>query len=114
MKNGIERRRHLRAPLHLPFAMKVAQGDIKAKTVDISVSGLSTILPLEASKIGDEFQIILKPSENHIISVTCKKVWTDSITVHESIYIGIGVQFTKISSSDQKIIASMVEEFYRV
>ncbi len=113
MKNGIERRRHIRAPLHVPFTLITAQGHIKEKTRDISVSGFSAILPFEASEIEDEFQSILGSTEERLMLVDCKKIWSDSITVHDTILIGIGVQFTKISSKDHKIIASLVEDFYR-
>ncbi len=117
MKNGIERRRYPRAPLHLPFTYVTAQGHIEAKTRDISVSGFSTILPFETfevSKIEDEFQIVLNTSEDYEMFLDCKKIWSDNITLHNVALIGIGATFTKISKKDRNIIASLVEKFYLV
>jgi len=112
MSTGIERRRHSRVPLSLPVVLMTPQGAIKGKTANISVGGLALILFFEKPEIGDEFQITLKSSEGHEIPVTCKKVWSGKIIADESVYHGIGVRFTKISSSDQDIIASLIAEYY--
>jgi len=114
MNTGIERRRHPRAPLALPVVLMTPQVAIKGKTVNISVGGLALLLFLETPKIGDEFQIALKSSEDHEMPVTCEKVWSGSIIYDESVYNGIGVRFTKISTSDREIIASMVAEYYLI
>jgi len=111
MNTGIERRRHPRVPIALPVVLMTSQGAIKGKTANISVGGLALILFSEKPKIGDEFQITLKSSEDHEMPVTCEKVWSGSIIADESVYNGIGVRFTKISFSDQDIIASLVEEY---
>ena len=114
MKNGIERRRHLRVPLDLQVVLITPKGAIKGKTGDISVSGLAVILFLEKPEIGNEFEITLKSSEGHEMSVTCEKVWAGKYTFNEALYNAIGVQFTEISPSDREIIAAMVEEYYLV
>ncbi len=114
MKKEMERRRHLRAPLAVTAVLKTRQGSMEGKTADISVSGLAVILFLEKPDIGDEFEITLKSSENHEMSVTCEEVWSGKIISNETIYNALGVEFIKISPSDRKIIASMVEEYYLV
>ena len=114
MKNGIERRRDPRIPLALPVVLMTPQGAIKGKTINISISGLAVILFKEKPEIGDKFQITLKSSEDHEMSVTCEKVWSDSIILNKSVYYGIGVQFTKISPNDREIIAAMVKEYYLI
>ena len=114
MKNGIERRRHLRVPLYLQVVLKTPQGVVKGKTADISVSGLAVILFLEKPEIGNEFEITLKSSQGHDMSVTCERVWSGKIISNEIVYNAIGVRFTKISSSDRDSIASMVEEYYLI
>ena len=114
MKNGIERRRHIRAPLALPVVLKTPQGTIKGRTANISISGLALILLLESPEIDGEFEIIIKLSEEDALPVTCKKVWSGTMVADESVYEAIGVQFTKISSGDRKILASMVSEYYLV
>jgi len=114
MNTGFEKRRHLRVPLALQVFLMTAQGDIRGKVADISVSGLAVILFLEKPEIGSEFQIALKSSEDHEMSIPCKKVWSGKFISNETLYNSIGVSFTKISSSDRDIIASMVEEYYLI
>jgi len=65
-------------------------------------------------EIDDEFQITLKSLESPEMSVNCEKIWSDSINLDGSIYSGIGVRFTKISSGDRQFITSMIEEYYLV
>ena len=114
MNTEIERRRHPRVPLSLPVVLMTPQGAIKGKTANISVGGLALILFIEKPEIGDNFEITIKTPEDHEIPVTCKKVWSGRIIANETVYYGIGVQFTKISPSDSEIISEMVEEYYLV
>ena len=114
MKKGIDRRRHLRVPLDLQVVLMTPQGAFEGKTADISVSGLAVLLFLEKPEISDEFEITLKSSEGHEMSVTCEKVWSGKFISDETVYNAIGVQFTKISSSGREIIAAMVEKYYLV
>ena len=111
MNSGIEKRRDPRVPLVLPVVLMTPQGAIEGKTANISVSGLALLLFLEKPEIGDEFEITIKSSDDHEMSVTCEKVWSDTIILDESVYYGIGVQFTKISANDREILASMVAEY---
>jgi len=113
MKNGIERRRHLRVPLALQASSVTPQLAIEGKTSDISVSGLNLLFS-EMSEVDDEFQITLKSSEDHEMSMPCEKVWSSKFISDEIVYDAIGVKFTKISSSDREIISEMVEEYYLV
>ena len=100
MNVGIERRRDPRIPVDWPVVLMTPQGAL--------------FLFSEMPEIGDEFQITLKSSEDHQMSVTCEKAWSGSIIVDESVYSGIGAHFTKISSSKREIIASMVAEYYLI
>ena len=113
MKNGTERRRHLRAPLALPVVLETTRGSIKGKTANISISGLALILVVNPPEIEDEFKITIKTSVGHGVPVTCKKVWIGTMVAGESIYNAIGAEFIKISPSDRKIIISMILDFYR-
>ena len=114
MNTRIERRRDPRVPISFSVVLMTPQGAIKGKTNNLSISGLAVIMFKEKPEIGDKFQITLKSSEDHKMSVTCEKVWSDSIILNESVYYGIGVRFTKISSSDREIIASLVAEYYLI
>ena len=71
MKNGIERRCNPRIPVGWPVVLITPQGAINGKTRNISISG-ALFLFSKMLKAGDEFQIILKPSENHEMSMTCE------------------------------------------
>jgi hypothetical protein len=110
MKNGIERRRYPRIPVGWPVVLITPQGAINGKTRNISISG-ALFLFSKMLKAGDEFQIILKPSENHEMSMTCEKIWSDDLILADSVYIAIGARFTKISSRDRKNIATLVEAY---
>ena len=114
MNTGIEKRRHPRIPLNWPVILMTPQGPIKGETSNVSVGGLALILFLETPEIGDEFQITLKMSANLEMIVTCEKIWSGKIVDDESVCFGIGVRFTKISSSDLDIIDSLVAEYYQV
>ncbi len=46
--------------------------------------------------------------------MTCEKIWSGSINLDGSVYSGIGVRFTKISSIDREVIASLVAEYYLI
>lgn len=111
MKNGIDRRRDLRIPVGWPVVLITPQGAIEGMTANTSVSGLALLLFSEMPEVGDKFQIILKPSEGDKIPVTCEKIWSDNLILDESVCIGIGVRFTKISSHDRKIIAALAKAY---
>lgn len=113
MKNGKDRRRHLRVPLDLQVFLSTPQGTFTGKTADISERGLAVILFLEEPELGDKFDITLKTSEGHEIPVTCEKVWSGKYIIDEVIYNAFGVQFAEISASDREIIAEMVKAYYR-
>ena len=112
MKDGIERRRHPRAPLALQAILKTPKGPIIGKTADISVSGLAVILLKTKPEVGDEFEVALKSSEGHEMSLTCKKIWSGEMISDEAVYNAIGVKFTKISPGDREIISEMVKGYY--
>jgi len=59
MNVGIERRRDPRIPVDWPVVLMTPQGAL--------------FLFSEMPEIGDEFQITLKSSEDHQMSVTCEK-----------------------------------------
>ncbi len=114
MKNGIEKRRHLRVPLALQVVLMTPKGPIKGKTADISASGLAVILFIEKPEIGDTFDIALKSSDGKDMRVACKRVWLGKLISNETVYDTIGVEFTKISTNDSEILASLVEIYYLI
>jgi hypothetical protein len=114
MKSIVEKRRDPRIPVSMPVVLMTSKGTIKGKTVNLSVSGLGLLLLPETREIDDEFQITLKLSDDHIMPLTCEKIWSDKIIFDGSFHIGIGVRFTKISSKNRQILASKVAEYFLV
>ena len=113
MKNGAERRQHPRVPLALEVILTTPQGPIKGKTANVSVTGLAILFFLEKPEIGHQFEIILKSPEDHELSLTCEKFWSDEFISNEIVYYVIGVEFTKVSPNDREIIAALVEKYYK-
>ncbi len=114
MKNGIERRRYIRAPLKLDLFIETPKGRINGMTADISIRGLSIMLFLKAPEIDQKFEIMLKSPYGHEMSITCEKAWSGKHISNKIVYDAIGVHFTHISLSDQKILTTMIEDHYLV
>lgn len=74
MKNGIERRRHPRAPLALSVSVKSDNGVIEGKTANISAGGLALLLFEESLQTDERFKVSIKMPEGSMISVVCEKV----------------------------------------
>jgi len=110
MNTEIESRRHPRIPLSWPVVMVAPQGPIKGETGNLSVGG-ALILCSEIPEFGDEFEIILKPSNDHEMPVTCEKTWTSTFNTNGSTLCGMGVHFTEISSADREMIDSLITEY---
>ena len=109
MNAGIEKRRHPRIPLWWPVVLRSPHGPILGTIRNISISG-ALIFCLEPIKNENEFLIILKPPKGGEMPITCQKVWSGIKLAGNSKYNAIGLLFTKISSSDREIIASLVAE----
>jgi len=109
MNTGIENRCHPRMPLNWPVIFMTPQGSIFGETSNISISG-ALFLCSQTIENDNEFQIFLTPHEYHHMPVTCEKAWSSGFYTNAFSYIAMGVHFTKISSSDQDIIASLVAE----
>ena len=111
MENKIERRRYPRIPLDWPVALITSQGTLNGKALNISEGGSAIIYFLAQPIITGYFSIIFKVSEDHEIYMPCEKIWSDKIIVEESVFNGLGVRFTDISSNDRKFIATLVEKY---
>lgn len=113
MKSGIERRSHLRAPLKLDFSLKMPKGEIKGKTSDISICGLSILLFSKAPKIHDMCRVTLTLPKGPEMTIACKKVWSGKVLNNETLFDAMGVRFTKISDSERRILLTLVRDYYR-
>ena len=109
MNTGIEKRRHPRAQVWWPVILMSPDGSIMGTIRNISVSG-ALIFCLEPIKNENEFLIMFLSPKGHEIQITCKKVWSGIMSAGNSDYNAIGIIFTKISSSTQDFIDSLVAE----
>ena len=111
MKNKIEKRHHPRIPVNWPVALITSQGTLNGKALNISEGGSALIYFLAKPEIAGEFSIIFKVSAENEIYAPCELIWSGKIISDESVYDGLGVRFTNISSSDRKFIATLVDEY---
>jgi hypothetical protein len=106
---SIERRLHPRILVNWPVTLHNVQGSIEGETKDISAGGAFIFLS-EKPKFGVNFPILLKPSEEHSISVVGKKIWSRTFNIDNRAVFGMGVQFILISPEDRQFISTLVEE----
>jgi hypothetical protein len=89
--------------------VETPQGSVEGETKDISVDGVF-IFCAQEPEIGENFPILLKPSEQRTISIVGAKIWSGSFTVDNETVFGMGVQFINISPEDRNYIAALVEK----
>ncbi len=107
---AVERRRHPRISISWPTIVQTRRGSIEAKSRDISEGG-AFIEFAEELNLGDDFQIVFKPSQNRQISVTCEKAWCGNININgKETYSGMGVRFVKISGADRELLSTLVSD----
>jgi hypothetical protein len=106
---GIERRLYPRILVKWPAVVETLQGSVEGETKDISVDGVF-IFCAQEPEIGENFPILLKPSEQRIISVVGEKIWSGSFTIDNKKVFGMGVQFIHISTEDRNYLAALVEK----
>jgi hypothetical protein len=106
---GIERRLHPRILVKWRAVVETAQGSVEGETKDISVDGVFIFCPMEP-EIGEQFPILLEPSEQQTISVVGEKIWSGTFTIDNKTVFGMGVQFIHISPEDRKFISTLVEK----
>lgn len=106
---GIERRLHPRILVKWPAVVETPQGSLEGETKDISVDG-AFIFCSKEPEIGENFPIVLKPSEQRTISVVGEKIWSGSFTIDNRTVFGMGVQFIHISPEDRNYIADLIEK----
>ena len=89
--------------------METPQGSVEGETKDISVDGVF-IFCAEEPEVGENFPILLKPSEQRTISLVGAKIWSGNFTIDNETVFGMGVQFIHISAEDRNYIAALVEK----
>ena len=89
--------------------METPQGSLEGETKDVSVDGVFIFCSKEP-EIGENFPILLKPSEQRTISVVGEKIWSGSFTIDNKTVFGMGVQFIHISPEDRNYIAVLIEK----
>jgi hypothetical protein len=106
---GIERRQYPRILVNWPAVVETPQGSVEGETKDISVDGVF-IFWVKEPKIGENFPILLEPSEQRTISVVAEKIWSGTFNLHNRKVFGMGIRFIHISPEDRQYIAVLVEK----
>lgn len=106
---SVERRLHPRILVNWPATLHNVQGSIEGKTKDISADGVFIYLS-EKPKFGVNFPILLRPSEEHSISLVGKKIWSRTFNINNRPVFGMGVKFMLISPEDRQFISTLVKE----
>jgi hypothetical protein len=106
---SVERRLYPRILVNWPATLHNVQGSIEGKTKDISADGVFIYLS-EKPKFGVNFPILLRPSEEHSISLVGKKIWSRTFNINNRPVFGMGVKFMLISPEDRQFISTLVEE----
>ena len=106
---SIERRLHPRILVNWPATLHNVQGSFEGETKDISVDGVFIFLS-EEPKVGANFPILLKLSEERSISVVGKKIWSRTFNIDNRPVFGMGAQFMFISPEDRQFISTLVEK----
>ena len=106
---SVERRLHPRILVNWPATFHNVLGSIEGKTKDISADGVLIYLSGKP-KFGVNFPILLRPSEEHSISLVGKKIWSRTFNINNRPVFGMGVKFMLISPEDRQFISTLVEE----
>lgn len=114
MKDGIERRRYLRAPLSLDMYIETPEGRINGVTADISIGGLSIILFLKAPEIDNAFKLTIKLPNGREMYLACETVWSGRRMIDDILYDAFGVRLVNIAPADKQIIKSLIEDHYLI
>jgi hypothetical protein len=89
--------------------VETPQVSVEGETKDISVDGVF-IFCADEPEVGENFPLLLKPSEQRTISIVGEKIWSGSFTIDNKTVFGMGVQFIHISAEDRNYIAALVEK----
>ncbi len=106
------RRRFKRLPVDIKIDLKdkssKGSGCFKADILNLSAVG-AYIYGCDKFKLGDELNIKLKlPPKNTELELQAKVVWMCDKQIQPQFYPGIGVEFHKISSTDQEKIIEFI------
>ena len=110
MKAGAERRLQPRNCVKWPASVESRQGPVAAEIWNISLEGLFLRCE-ERPDIGDNFKVILHPSEDRSIMATCEKVWCRNVNVDGKMtYTGMGVRIVEMSGEDKRVIEKYLQD----
>ncbi len=99
----------LRVPTDIPVTFSSVRGTFEGSILNVSETGayihsVENLQPDES--IGLKFSI---PGKDKTIEVVGKIVWVNSLEDKESLFNGMGVHFTNMTSENKSLIASFVE-----
>ncbi len=98
-----------RVPTDIPVTFSLIEGTFEGSILNLSETGayIHSVEDLQPDEsIGLEFSL---PGKDNTIEVAGKIVWVNSLEEKESLFNGMGVHFTKITSENKLLISSFVE-----
>ena len=105
---GIKSRGQPRAKIKWPVLIQTTSGSISGETQNISTSG-AFIFCQDPSSLEDNFQIIIKVPYRQSLSLSAKVIWKTVATLNDKASgSGIGVQFSKISKDDRRLLQALI------
>ena len=110
MSSQYEKRQHPRTKITLPVIIETAKGFTDGKILNISANG-AFIISQNSLKLTNKFYMAIANVANLYLHIPVEAVLIRSnslATDENSMYRGIGVRFTKISTEDQQFISALV------
>jgi Tfp pilus assembly protein PilZ len=105
---GIKSRGQPRAKIRWPVEIETTSGSISGETQNISTSG-AFIFCQDPANLEDNFQIIIKVPHRQSLSLSAKVIWKTVTTLNDKgSGSGIGVQFSKISKDDRRLLQALI------
>ncbi len=99
-----------RVPTDIPVTFSSTRGTFEGSILNVSETGayIHSVEDFQPDESIDlEFSL---PGKDNTIELTGKIVWVNSLEEKESLFNGMGVHFTKITSENKLLIASFVED----
>ena len=99
----------LRIPADIPVTFSSIRGTFEGSILNVSETGayIHSVEDFQPDEgIDLEFSL---PGKDNTVELTGKIVWVNSLEEKESLFNGMGVQFTKMTSENESLIASFVE-----
>lgn len=113
MSEELDRRTQPRAEIRWPVTLLSTQDKIDGEIQNVSPTG-AFVSCKEPPPLEGSFFIIIKPPDRQTMSIAGKVIWSTILEPQEGdSSLGIGIQFTNMTSTDRKFLSSLVTLHYK-